>query len=524
MKKVLSCLTGILVSMLCLTTNAQQTFFNKVYYDANDGISVFGADQSTDHGFVMVGKKHNGSGTMFKIDSTGQIEWARQLGSPGMSCELHDILCNTDSTIVTAGLLYRNSELKLSIIKWNSHGDSLWTKYFSGMEFADRVKISALANGGYLLSASIHGYYSMSGIRSLIIRLTEQGEILWSGTYTSTLYEITPMIARELPDGNLVIAGEARNVESYRSNAFVVKTDDNGIPVWSVIMQDTEESSYSSVHDVAVTVDGIIALAEAEYRVTLIKLDFSGQTVWSQSYTGAGYSMWTSFPGNIVPLTDGGFILSYPGYFGGTMIKTGNNGDPVWQQFVFMDLLKVMPTGDGGYITFGNGPIYGLKKVPDFIPHAGVYKTDSVGYNEYCIFPMIVELYNFSAMFSNLNIQNTQAGYSSSASVEISSFPVITEDTCVVFTGGLNDHSTIAKALTISPNPATSLISVDSGIPFSPGSTLEIINASGSVIRKIPFSSDPLPVAVSNLPNGIYLLRLISKQQYQTGKLIIKHQ
>lgn len=523
MKKVLPCLTGILVSMLCLTTNAQQTFFNKVYYDANDGISVFGADQSPDHGFVMVGKKHNGSGTMFKIDSTGQVEWARQLGSPGMSCELHDILCNTDSTIVTAGLLYRNSELKLSIIKWNSHGDSLWTKYFSGMEFADRVKISALANGGYLLTASINGYYSMSGIRSLIIRLTEQGDILWSGTYTSTLYEITPMIARELPDGNLVIAGEARNVESYRSNAFVVKTDDNGIPVWSVIMQDTEESSYSSVHDVAVTVDGIIALAEAEYRVTLIKLDFSGQTVWSQSYTGAGYSMWTSFPGNIVPLTDGGFILSYPGYFGGTMIKTGNNGDPVWQQFVFMDLLKVMPTGDGGYITFGNGPIYGLKKVPDFIPHAGVYKTDSVGYNEYCIFPMIVESYDFTAMFSNLNIETTQAGLSANATVSASSFPLITVENCVVYIGGLKDYGNIANSLTISPNPASTFISVDSGLPLIPGSELEIISASGSLIRKISYTNNPFPVSLTELPNGIYLLRLINNQQYLTGKLVVDH-
>ncbi len=79
------------------------------------------------------------------------------------------------------------------------------------------------------------------------------------------------------------------------------------------------------------------------------------------------------------------------------------------------------------------------------------------------------------------------------------------------------------ETLKISPNPASTVISVESGLSLNPGSTLEIISASGSLIRKISYTDNPFPVSLTDLPNGIYLLRLINNQQYLTGKLVVDH-
>jgi len=42
---------------LISTSAAQQTVFNKVYYDDMSGFHILGSDITPEHGYVMVGKK-----------------------------------------------------------------------------------------------------------------------------------------------------------------------------------------------------------------------------------------------------------------------------------------------------------------------------------------------------------------------------------------------------------------------------------------------------------------------------------
>lgn len=73
----------------------------------------------------------------------------------------------------------------------------------------------------------------------------------------------------------------------------------------------------------------------------------------------------------------------------------------------------------------------------------------------------------------------------------------------------------------IYPNPAATRISLRTGQLTGTDTRIELINAQGSVAGS--FLSNPAYIDVSDLPDGIYLIRLATEKSIQTRKLIIRH-
>jgi hypothetical protein len=64
--------------------------------------------------------------------------------------------------------------------------------------------------------------------------------------------------------------------------------------------------------------------------------------------------------------------------------------------------------------------------------------------------------------------------------------------------------------LSIHPNPATNFLKIETPHPFF---TYYIFDATGRLIQNTPFT-EGLQIDISNLPNGVYLLQLVDKQQF----------
>ncbi len=519
----------ILILNVCLAgfvsnSNAQQAVFNKVYYDVVQGFHILGSDITPDHGYVMAGRKYENDGHIIKIDSSGNVEWSKQVMGMGNYGGIHDVICNGDSTMLTAGVIYSSSVSALNVIKWDKNGDTLWTRNLSGMEYIRQVKMAGLSDRGYLITASSLGNYSLSNVNSMLVKLSESGDLVWSKTYTSDQFLIMPEIVRELPDRKLLIAGYAQNRETNDIHLFISGTDENGNPDWSEILLNQDGHRRSLAADFSVTPDGVVVLAEIADRTSIIKMNFDGSPVWARSYPLSFNSMWTDSKGNITRLQDENLIITCSTYAGAIM-KTDASGIPQWIQSVFMEVVKAVPSGDGGYMVFGNGPIIGIKTVPVFIPQIGAYKTDSEGNGGSCINPQFPEMLSFSATFNALEIQAVNVGNMESRTLTFSNFPVMVEDTCVAYTGGINNLGQRNETLRFFPNPANDIFSVEiSGNYSNKSGILEIISREGRLVRTFSgFSDISNGIKAGNLPEGIYLVRLMSGNTVYTGKLMIKH-
>jgi hypothetical protein len=66
-----------------------------------------------------------------------------------------------------------------------------------------------------------------------------------------------------------------------------------------------------------------------------------------------------------------------------------------------------------------------------------------------------------------------------------------------------------ANKLVVYPNPATSVLTIQSDMVFERGAEISIINAMGVLINSltVPDVTDRLQINLNNLPAGVYYLR-----------------
>lgn len=73
--------------------------------------------------------------------------------------------------------------------------------------------------------------------------------------------------------------------------------------------------------------------------------------------------------------------------------------------------------------------------------------------------------------------------------------------------------------ITILPNPANSIIYVG-GIE---NAQAEIFNAEGKMLMKFTIINDPACINITNIPSGVYFMRISYDRQSFIKKLSIKH-
>jgi hypothetical protein len=90
---------------------------------------------------------------------------------------------------------------------------------------------------------------------------------------------------------------------------------------------------------------------------------------------------------------------------------------------------------------------------------------------------------------------------------------------------GISEQSQEASIM-VYPNPTTGITTVDIEISLNTESRIEIYNLSGSLVQSEKFiltsGDNKKKIDISNLTNGIYLLKVSANNKYKTIK-VIKH-
>lgn len=330
---------------------------------------------------------------LLKVDSLGFEEWRyvypvpyiEPITAPAEGYDGHFYVggrtCDTNA-IVDAFLM-----------KVKSNGRAaLWSYQYAGPGIDYFADIKPTMDSG-CLAVGTFTTDTLPGRNIGVVRLDRNGNVKWLRVYNpkpdpELVTEASTMVL--MPDNGCVVAGSIKNVVVDSVFLLVMRIDSIGNLRWAVI--DTEFGELECPPAVSLTPDGNIAIAGREriwvdtscgYVKVFSPSGEKMRTIIAMRRNGLDTTDFVYFrSGTAAP--DGGFVLvgeaGRISRYKITLLKLNANGDSVWcRRYSYSGLPelsgaghRVITTRDGGFLVFGNEENCGNLLI----------KTDSLGFVE----------------------------------------------------------------------------------------------------------------------------------------------
>jgi hypothetical protein len=185
-----------------------------------------------DSGYIIVGTtSSSGAGGddvyLVKIDSGGDTLWTRTCGGTENDYGYQVRQTFPDSGYVIIGNTYSfgsgNSDMYL--VRTDAGGDTLWTRSFGGasVEYGFSVQYTS-PEAGFIIAGSTRSFGEGS-FDAYVIKTDLQGFPIWTRTYGGELYDDAYSVCQTSPDSGYVIAGSTRSFGAGVYDAYVIKTE-----------------------------------------------------------------------------------------------------------------------------------------------------------------------------------------------------------------------------------------------------------------------------------------------------------
>ena len=170
-------------------------------------------------------------------------------------------------------------------------------------------------------------------------------------------------------DKGYVVAGSTTSFGAGETDAYIIKTDSMGVPLWQRTFGGINiDQAYSvkQTRDSGLVIAGFTnSFGYGGYDMYVIKTDKLGDTLWTKTYGGSNWD----FAYSIDTTNDGGYIISGGTYSFGKgdedmyLVKINSIGDTLWTKTyggLNQDEAKsVIQISDGGYILTGFSKSFG---------------------------------------------------------------------------------------------------------------------------------------------------------------------
>lgn len=529
--------TSLLSFMLFFVSllHSQKILWDKSY-GGKHAEYLMDAQPTADYGFILAGSSLSGkTGNketenrvdldywLWKMDENGNLDWQKSFGGDGNDM-LQSISLTNDGGFILGGTSASTASFDKQhenkgqddfwIIKLNAKGGEEWQKTIGGNRQEKLARIISAPDGGYLVAGS-----SASGIGEdkkqdrygsldyWIVKLDNKGEIEWQNTYGGTYFdELRSVITTA--DGGYLIGGYSNSPASGNKSQdnigigdfWILKTDAKGTIEWQKTIggdQDDQlfalEQAYDKGYIVAGNSNSGSGNAKTEGNIDgtdywVLKLDENGEILWQKTYDIGKVDILTSVIENkdhsllLSGIAQGEKKLINPkqlikksaptntfkdGTADYVVIKTDEKGEEQWRKDAGStgeDILKkTIETRDGGYLLAGTS--YG---------DANKDKSKNVGNNDFWV----------------VKLKDEQKPDVVKASIEAI------------------------------PNPAGNYTNVIVGYDFKEG-TATLVDINGRQLQRFDIHSRTVPIDLTGLPEGIYIVNIKTDVQ-QDGVKIIK--
>ena len=194
-----------------------------------------------DNGFVIVGNKmpYGLQSKIFiiKTDETGENEWENQIGTGTYYYQGFSVVQTTDGGYAIGGYRFhigQNETADPIIYKTDSMGNLEWEKNLGGPYF-DYHPMLTLGNDGNIVAGTCYAdsmSTPSSGYRRVnIVKLDNQGNVIWNNKYGQSItYHYFQQI-RTLEDGSYIATGSIKNNFPHISG-WLFKISEGGDSLW----------------------------------------------------------------------------------------------------------------------------------------------------------------------------------------------------------------------------------------------------------------------------------------------------
>lgn len=386
-----------------------------------------------------------------------------------------------------------------------------WFHTLTSAQYSQGSCISKINNHEFMING--YGIHHTADYDALHLKINDEGELIADYSVLGNTHDYWMGVEYDNNENCLLYFGIENN------ESVIKKTDHDNNEIWTTNTSFFIKGLFSRQNE-------IIALARSSYvdppffnYLDLMKYDTMGNEIWHQQYGN-----YQAYSGNtLLPTADNGILFAgsvsnydeLPNIF---IYKTDSLGNESWQNTIG-DLYNWEICNDAIIL---NSELYltGYKRYEsENLVHPILLKLDQDGNviweKEYPIENAHAEI------LSILNISEDRlilAGYKSDKySPYERDILIIETDLNGVVTSSSVIHKPILETI-ISPNPARNClhINVHSEMTFD---EIQIFGLNGTLLQILPFEES---IDISDLSEGIYLVRFISENFVHTEKMTIQ--
>jgi hypothetical protein len=234
--------------------------------------------------------------------------------APGASNQVAVIYSNTHTVgfeSIRSGTNQSGIPGQNRLRKTTSSPDTIWTKHYGGTGKSECYSTQQTTDGGYIMVGRSNAY-GAGDFDAWLIKTNENGVVSWSKTFGDSYIDEAYSV-KQVSDGGYIIAGMSTSF-GWAGEGWLIRTDSSGNVTWSKGYHPDSGSSQSSwdyLYDVVETTDGgFVAVGFApvdpnSLQAWIVKVNGNGEKVWEHLYGGPYWERLFS----IQQTTDTGFIV-----------------------------------------------------------------------------------------------------------------------------------------------------------------------------------------------------------------------
>ncbi len=257
-------------------------------YDGSDKDLAASIVQTADSGFAVVGYTFsfgamNKDIFLVKTDSEGGIKWAKKYGDFIQNEEAYHITQLSDFGFIITGTVFQDlpDECDIYLIRTDLFGDTLWTKTYGGRSHGKNIATDlAIIDDTSFAVFGASNSFSLENMNLWLLKINSLGDTLWT-RFFSSLSNYRYNISGTVNDDGSIITVCATVLDEYYIK--MIKIDELVNLNWSRLYGEREKFVLS--YDVISTNDGGYIIAGV--KIDTISLDSDGYIIKTDS---VGYS------------------------------------------------------------------------------------------------------------------------------------------------------------------------------------------------------------------------------------------